>query len=71
MILSFEGMVELVSQVLGQVSISAFKNVLNIGFYCKDRVYLSIVLQSQQASSCVINIYQLKFGQLIESLRSL
>ena len=46
-----------ISQVLGQVSISAFKNVLNIGFHGKDGVYLRKVLQSQQVSSYVIYLY--------------
>ena len=51
--------------------ISAFRNVLNIGFDGTDRVYLRKVLQSHQMSGLVTYLYQLKFGHSIESLRSL
>ena len=56
---------------LVHLRISAFRNVLNIGFDGTDRVYLRKVLQSHQISGLVTYLYQLKFGHLIESLRSL
>ena len=66
MILSLEGIFKWV-----HLRISAFRIVLNIGFDGTDRAYLRKVLQSQQISGLVIYLYQLKFRQLIESLRSL
>ena len=66
MIFSFVGMLKLV-----HLRISAFRNVLNIDFHGTERVYLRKVLQSHQIASLVIHLYQLKFWQLIESLRGL
>ena len=66
MILSSEGIFKWV-----HLRISAFRIVLNIDFDGTDRAYLRKVLQSHQIYGLVIYSYQLKFGQLIESLRSL
>ena len=66
MILSFVGMLKLV-----HLRISAFRNVLNIDFDGTERVYLRKVLQSHPIAGLVIYLYQLKFWQLIESLRGL
>ena len=63
--LSFVGMLKLV-----HLRISAFRNVLNIDLGT-ERVYLRKVLQSHQIAGLVIYLYQLKFWQLIESLRGL
>ena len=64
MILSLEGMFKWV-----HLRISTFRIVLNIDFDGTDRAYLRKVLQSHQISGLVIYLYQLKFGQLIESLK--
>ena len=66
MILSLEGIIKWV-----HLRISAFRIVLNIGFDGTDRAYIRKVLQSHQISGLVIYLYQLKFPQLIESLRSM
>ena len=66
MILSLEGIFKWV-----HLRISAFRIVLNIGFDGTDRAYLRKVFQSHQISCLVIYLYQLKFRQLTESLRSL
>ena len=66
MILTFAGMLKLV-----HLRISAFRNVLNIDFDGTERVYLRKVLQSHQIAGLLIYLYQLKFWQLIESLRGL
>ena len=66
MILSLEGIFKWI-----HLRISAFRIVLNIYFNWTDRAYLRKTLQSHQISGIVIYLYELKFGQLIESLRSL
>ena len=66
MILTFVGMLKLV-----HLRISAFRNVLDIDFDGTERVYLRKVLQSHQIAGLVIYLCQLKFWQLIESLRGL
>ena len=66
MILSLVGIFKWV-----HLRISAFRIVLNIDFDGTDRAYLRKVLQSHQISGLIIFLYQLKFGQLIENLRTL